>query len=96
MPDTLASNKVDDINTLPLVLNDRWRVVNDPIQWILQYRRRNMVLSAGSENPRAWEGKHYCRTRDALLRCIREYAGEVDPMAVAIIGTWPGWHVSAL
>ena len=22
----------------PIVLNDRWRVVDDPLQWILQYR----------------------------------------------------------
>lgn len=96
MPDTLATNTVDEINKFALVLNDRWRVADDPIQWILQYRRRNMVLSDGSENPKAWEGKHYCRTRDALLRCIREYAGEVDPMAVAVIDIWPDWHVPVL
>ena len=94
LPDTLSATYItDDSHALPVVLNDRWRVVDDPLQWVLQYRRRNMVLSDGSENPKAWQGKHYCRTRDALLRCVREYAGDVDPVALAVIDTWPDWHV---
>ena len=27
--------------TYPIVLNDRWRVTDDPLQWILERRKRN-------------------------------------------------------
>ena len=74
-------------------LNERWRVVVDPLQWIVQYRRNNRGRSGGSEDPRSWEGRSFCRTRTALLRCIGEYCGEVDPSALSIIKALPEWHV---
>ena len=91
MPDTLTANYVtDDITTaFPLVLNDRWRVVDDPLQWILQYRRFKYGHSGGSENPKAWEGRRFCRSSAALKRDIGELCGEVDQVALAIIDTWP-------
>jgi hypothetical protein len=73
-------------------LNDRWRVIDDSKQWILQYRRNYRGRSDGSEDPRSWEGKRFCRTRNALLRDIRENCGEVDPAAVAILVALPDWH----
>ena len=94
MPDTLLATYItDDSHALPVVLNERWRVVDDPLQWVLQYRRRNMVLSAGSENPKAWVGKQFCRTSAALKRCIREHCGEVETQVLAVIDTWPDGHV---
>ncbi len=53
MPDTLTANTVDEINTFPVVLNDRWRVVDDPLQWILQYWARERGRSDGTDDPRS-------------------------------------------
>ena len=95
MPDTLTANYVaDDITIVfPLVLNDRWRVVDDPLQWILQYRAGNVSHSDERKNRKAWQGRRFCRTRAALKRDIGECCGGVDPVALAIIDTWPEWHV---
>ncbi len=67
-------------------LNDKWRIVDDPLQWILQRR--------GEKNGKfgPWQARSFCTTRKALLRCIREYCGAVDPAAVAYIETWPERH----
>lgn len=73
-------------------LNDKWRIVDDPLQWILQRRAGNRRRSDGSEDPRSWQGMSYCMTRAVLLRDIRERAGEVDPAAVAFIESWPERH----
>ena len=81
-----------DYSRLLMVLNDRWRVVDDPLQWILQYRARNVAASAKSKKTKAWVGKRFCRTRAALKRDIRECCGDVDLVALAIIDTWPEWH----
>ncbi len=94
MPDTLSADYLPETDsTFPVTLNDRWCVVDDPLQWILQYREGKTPHSDGSENPRAWVGKRFCRTRGALKRDIGENSGEVDPVALAIIDTWPNWHV---
>ena len=86
----------DDVTGLfPVTLNDRWRVVDDPLQWTLQYRAGNVSHSDEVKNRKAWKGVHFCRTSAALKRCIREYCGEVDPMVMTIISTWPEWHDAA-
>ena len=59
-------------------LNDKWRIDDDPLQWILKRR-----------SGKVWRDRSFCMTRKALLRCIREYCGDVDPAAVAFIETWP-------
>jgi hypothetical protein len=66
-------------------LNAGWRVIvcKSGIQWILQRRR-------GERCGRArWEGRSYCRTRQALLRCSREHAGALDPSAAAFVAALP-------
>lgn len=67
-------------------LNDRWRVVEcrDAIQWILQ-RRHGPERPAGAR----WEGRAYCRTREALVRCCRAYCGPIDPSAAAALEALP-------
>jgi hypothetical protein len=57
-------------------LNDRWHVIRckDGIQWVLQRRR-------GAK----WRGAYYCRSREGLLFCVREYVGVIDGMALAIL-----------
>ena len=64
-------------------LSEKWRIVDDPLQWILQ-RRGN---ANGKFGP--WQARSFCTTRKVLLRCIREDCGDVDPAAVAFIETWP-------
>lgn len=68
------------------VLNDRWRVIacSAGIQWILQYRGRSETMATSR-----WRGRAYCRTRDALIRCCREYSGEIDPAACTILAALP-------
>jgi hypothetical protein len=60
------------------VLNRGWRVIEcrDGIQWILQRRNR-----AENVARHAWRGRSYCRTREALIRCCDEHAGQIDPAA---------------
>ena len=74
-------------NRLIAQLNTSWRVVDDPLQWVLQRR-------AG--NPRAknsgWANRSFCTTRDGLLRCAREYCGETDPAAFAALSALPEHH----
>ena len=74
-------------------LNDRWRVIGDPLQWLLQYRAGNISDSGESQTRKAWQGRRYCRTRDALIRDIGELCGPVDPSALAVIEALPDRHV---
>jgi hypothetical protein len=83
-------------------LNERWRVVDDPLQWILQQKKGN----TRSKNS-GWRSHSFCRTREALLRGIREYCclpdqGQtrcicqyrgVDEAALKQIRALPEWHV---
>ncbi len=68
-------------------LNEKWRIVDDPLQWILERRR-----GVPGKKSTGWVGSAYCTTRAALLSNIRERAGDVDPAAVAFIETWPERH----
>lgn len=60
-----------------------WRVVDDPLQYILQRRfvRRKTVES--------WQSLSFCQTREGLLSNIREQVTDPDPQAIEEIGTWP-------
>ena len=74
-------------NRLVAQLNVNWRVVDDPLQWILQRRKGNPRMKN-----LGWRDRSFCRTRDALLRCVREYCGEVDPSALAMVKALSDWH----
>ena len=76
------------LNTLVAQLNERWRVVDDPLQWILQKRK-----GTPSKKKSGWQGNAFCRTRKALLRNIRERCGEIHPKTLAEIEALPEWHV---
>ena len=76
-----ASEEADNHRAIVARLNDNWRVIvcAAGIQWILQRR-------SGKRHGRArWEGRSFCRTREALIRVSREHAGAVDPAAAAIL-----------
>jgi hypothetical protein len=54
------------------------------VQWILQHR-------GSPKKPRRddWRGRSYCQTREALIRCTREFAGAIEPVAIAILTALP-------
>ena len=57
-------------------LNDRWRITDDGVQWILQRRE-----SRSTDRGTGWKGRSYCTQRATLLRDIRGYCGDADPHA---------------
>lgn len=69
VPTTIQSRKkrlseqAEDYPHVVATLNSEWRVIccRDGIQWILQRKTGGR-----------WRSVAYCRTRDGLLRCIRE------------------------
>lgn len=69
----------DDYDRVVAVLNDNWRVIEcrDRIQWILQCRG-----SPNRSRQDDWRGRSYCRTSEALLRCVRRHAGRVNASAM--------------
>ena len=69
-------------------LNECWRVVDDPLQWILQRKKGNP-----RKKSTGWAGRSFCRTREALLRCIRQSCGELDHSALEKIKALPDWHL---
>src|SRR5262249_19073206 len=60
-------------NRLVAELNSNWRVVDDPLQWVL-HRRKGKSRSKNS----GWQGRSFCTTREALLRCIRKHCCSTD------------------
>jgi len=74
-------------NRLIAQLNRNWRVVDDPLQWILQ-RRKGKPRKKNS----GWQNRSFCTTREALLRCVRETCGEVDTEALAQLLALPNLH----
>ena len=73
--------------SFPIRLNANWRVVDDPLQWILQ-RRKGYARSRNA----GWRGRSYFTTRTWLLHFIGEYCGEVDPDALKQLEALPERH----
>jgi hypothetical protein len=78
-------------NRLIAQLNATWRVVDDPLQWILQRRKGN----SRAKNT-GWRARSYCRTKDALLRCIREHCCLPDDGTLGCIEEYRGMDGAAL
>jgi hypothetical protein len=77
----------DDYFAVIAQLSPRWRVIECPdgVQWVLQYRFR----AETSDKP-PWKGRSFCRTREALIRCITEHADDTDPaQAEALLAHLP-------
>jgi|SRR5450631_1948149 hypothetical protein len=70
-------------------LSPRWRVIEcrHQIQWVLQ--RRHGPGGPESTLRATWDGRSYRRTKDALIRCCREHAGELDPSALLALAALP-------
>jgi hypothetical protein len=72
-------------------LNDRWRVVHDLLQWILEVRQGRKTGKATG-----WRGMRFCQWRRTLIRDIGELCGDVDATAMVIIEALPERHPSIL
>jgi hypothetical protein len=68
-------------------LSKRWRVVDDPLQWILERRS----TESGTKST-GWRARSFCMSRAALLRCIREHCGPVDVDSLAVVTRLPEFH----
>jgi hypothetical protein len=76
-----ANNAIEADVTVLAQLNTHWRVIlDDQAQWWILQR------FDGSN----WRGRSRFRMRHALERLVVEYAGEVEPAALAIIVALPG------
>ena len=71
-------------NRLVAQLNERWRVVDDPLQWILQRKKGNP-----RKKNSGWMSRSFCRTRGALLRCVDGYCGESSTTPLAKLKSLP-------
>jgi hypothetical protein len=74
-------------NRLVAQLNTTWRVVDDPPQWILQRKKGNP-----RKKNSGWRSRSFCTTRGALLRCVREYCGDVDTTALVKLAALASDH----
>lgn len=54
-------------------LNDRWRVRDDGLQWIIERRVRR-----SDERSTGYVGRSYCTQRRTLKQCIHDYCGECN------------------
>jgi hypothetical protein len=86
-PDRVARPPAHPSNRLVAQLNERWRAVDDPLQWILQRKKGNH-----RNKNSGWQGRSFCRTRDALLRCVAGHCGEIDANSLAKLKSLPDWH----
>jgi len=86
-PQDRAKRPAHPSTRLVAQLNESWRVIDDPLQWILQ-RKKGSPRKKNS----GWRGRSFCRTRDALLRCVAGYCGEIDDNALAELNSLPDWH----
>jgi len=80
------SEESDNYHAIVARLNADWRVIvcAAGIQWVLQrgYAARN-------HGEVRWRSRSFCRTSEALIRCAREHAGEIEPTALAILAALP-------
>ncbi len=68
-------------------LNDLWRITYDPAQWILERRQKRKTKKSSG-----YQQRSFCAQRRTLMRCIRDYCGDVDPGALAVIEALPEVH----
>jgi len=66
------SEYADDYPRIVVVLDAKTRVIEcaDAIQWIVQRR---------SESKYPWASRSFCRTKEALLRCVACWVDDIPP-----------------
>ena len=73
--------------SFPVVLDANWRVIDEPLQWVVQQRKGNQ---RGKNT--GWRGRMFFRTRTGLLNLTPEYCGRLDPSALASLAALPERH----
>ena len=75
------------------MLSARWRVIDDPVQWILQQRERKEVRRRRDGTVRGlWKGRSFPMTRAVLNREICRLCSAVDPDAIKRVALLPEKH----
>ena len=87
LPNSVSKRPAHPSYRLVAQLNERWRVVDDPLQWILQRKKGNPRKKSSG-----WRDRSFCRTRGALLRCIAGYCKEIDATSLAKLKSLPDRH----
>ena len=87
LPTEVPSPLARPSNRLIAQLNKNWRIVDDPLQWILQRRKGNP-----RKKNSGWQDRSFCTTREGLVRCIRESCGEVDADTLSQLRALPQFH----
>jgi hypothetical protein len=87
VPNRVSKRPAHPSYRLVAQLNERWRVVDDPLQWILQRKKGNP-----RKKNSGWRDRSFCRTQGALLRCVAGYCGEIDANSLAKLKSLPDWH----
>jgi hypothetical protein len=86
-PSPVASPLAHPSNWPTIQLNRNWRVVDDPLQWVLQRKKGNP-----RKKNSGWQDRSFCATRQGLLRCVRELCGLVDHEVLAQLRALPEFH----
>ena len=82
-----TKRRADRSKPVLAVLNDRWRVVDDRVQWVLQKRKgRPTPKSSG------WRGRSYATSRGRLLDSIGRMCRPLDPAALRLLEGLPADH----
>ncbi len=87
MKSSLALADRPIVVTFPITLNDHWRVVDDPLQWILEVRKGQ----AGKKST-GYRARSFCASRTGLTQCIRDNCGDLYPGTLARIDLLPDLH----
>lgn len=84
------------MTTLPVVaaFGDKYRVVDDPLQWVLQARHGSRTRP-GPDGPvtvEQWRDVAFCRTRKGIMDSVREKHREHEPDAMRALLALPERH----
>lgn len=82
LPIKTARREASDTNTSEIYRLDDWRVIvcAAGIQWVLQARTR-----AGGPAGARWEGRHFTRRRETILRLWRGLTGDEGTALFALL-----------
>ena len=86
VPEPPETTPVLSLKQAPIQLNEGWRVSEDSLQWMLQRRCSKPGQKA------KWTGRSFCRTREALLRCVNDHCGVVCAEALKRLEALPDFH----
>jgi hypothetical protein len=70
----------DTSPSFPIALGERLRLVDDPLQWIVERQ----------QSETRWRQVRFHRDRDALLIWLKH--SRVLPEAIATVAAFPRWH----